>query len=68
MLKIRDNKNEMPADFNQWLNRWALEVTGVISVDSRLGVLDAEESEEAKRIVKVGCLETLFQASILFKL
>lgn len=53
MLKIRDDKNEMPADFNQWLNRWALEVTGVISVDSRLGVLDAEESEEAKRIVKL---------------
>lgn len=53
MIKIRDEKNELPADFSQWLNRWALETTGVISVDSRLGVLDEQESEEARTIVKL---------------
>nr|XP_019551560.2 LOW QUALITY PROTEIN: cytochrome P450 CYP12A2-like [Aedes albopictus] len=53
MLKIRDEKNELPADFNQWLNRWALESTGVLSVDSRLGVLEEQESKEARRIVQL---------------
>lgn len=56
MLKIRDDKNGLPADFNQWLNRWSLESTGVLSVDSRLGVLDEQESDEAHQIVKV-CIE-----------
>ena len=54
MLKIRDERNELPVDFGQWLNRWSLESTGVLSVDARLGVLDEQESEEARRIVQVG--------------
>lgn len=51
MVRIRDDKNELPGDFSQWLNRWALETMGVLALDTRLGVLDESESEEAKSIV-----------------
>nr|XP_019932969.2 cytochrome P450 CYP12A2-like [Aedes albopictus] len=51
MVRIRDDKNELPGDFSQWLNRWALETMGVLALDTRLGVLDDSESEEAKLIV-----------------
>ncbi|KXJ81215.1 hypothetical protein RP20_CCG021013 [Aedes albopictus] len=67
MLKIRDKRNELPADFGQWLNRWSLESTGVLSVDSRLGVLDEQESEEARRIVQLTkeLFELVYQLDIL---
>lgn len=51
MLKIRDDKNELPGNFNQWLNRWALETMGVLALDTRLGVLEDSQSEEAHLIV-----------------
>ncbi|ETN60582.1 cytochrome P450, family 12 [Anopheles darlingi] len=50
---LRDAKNELPADFDQWLNRWALETVGVLAVDTRFGVLKSGESEQAKRIIKL---------------
>ncbi|XP_029727599.1 probable cytochrome P450 12a4, mitochondrial [Aedes albopictus] len=67
MLKIRDERKELPADFGQWLNRWSLESTGVLSVDSRLGVLDEQESEEARRIVQLTkeLFELVYQLDIL---
>ncbi|XP_053692836.1 cytochrome P450 CYP12A2-like [Sabethes cyaneus] len=49
---IRDDKNELPADFDQWLNRWALETMGVLALDTRLGVLAKQQSDEAEHIVK----------------
>uniref|UniRef100_A0A182MJR4 Cytochrome P450 n=1 Tax=Anopheles culicifacies TaxID=139723 RepID=A0A182MJR4_9DIPT len=48
---LRDGKNELPADFDQWLNRWALETVGVLALDTRLGVLTPEQSTEAKAII-----------------
>ncbi|XP_053692436.1 cytochrome P450 12b1, mitochondrial-like [Sabethes cyaneus] len=51
MKIIRDDKNELPADFNQWLNRWALESMGVLALDTRLGVLGEQLSDEAEHIV-----------------
>ncbi|XP_021703204.1 cytochrome P450 CYP12A2 [Aedes aegypti] len=67
MLKIRDDKNELPADFSQWLIRWSLESTGVLSVDSRLGVLDEQESDKARQIVKLTkeLFELVYQLDIL---
>ncbi|XP_058818870.1 cytochrome P450 CYP12A2-like [Topomyia yanbarensis] len=50
MKNIRDEKNELPDDYDQWLNRWALETMGVLALDTRLGVLK-DESDEAKHIV-----------------
>ncbi|XP_065083608.1 cytochrome P450 CYP12A2-like [Ochlerotatus camptorhynchus] len=52
MVKIRDDQSELPADFSQWLNRWALETMGVLALDTRLGVLEDAQSVEAKLIVK----------------
>uniref|UniRef100_A0A1Q3FR33 Putative cytochrome p450 12a4 mitochondrial n=1 Tax=Culex tarsalis TaxID=7177 RepID=A0A1Q3FR33_CULTA len=49
--EIRDEKNEMPADFSQWLNRWALETVGVLALDTRLGVLGKDLSEDTKSIM-----------------
>ncbi|EDS34541.1 cytochrome P450 98A1 [Culex quinquefasciatus] len=64
---IRDEKNELPADFNQWLNRWALETMGVLALDTRLGVLDKEMSTEISNIVKYNreVLELMYQLDIL---
>uniref|UniRef100_A0A1Q3FMB7 Putative cytochrome p450 12a4 mitochondrial n=1 Tax=Culex tarsalis TaxID=7177 RepID=A0A1Q3FMB7_CULTA len=49
--EIRDEKNEMPADFSQWLNRWALETVGVLALDTRLGVLGKDLSADTKSIM-----------------
>lgn len=49
---LRNEKNETPADFHQWLNRWALETTGVVALDSRLGVLQKKPSDEAQLILQ----------------
>ncbi|XP_055598863.1 cytochrome P450 CYP12A2-like [Uranotaenia lowii] len=48
---LRDSKNEMPADFNEWINRWALEMMGVLALDTRLGVLEDDQSAEAKEMI-----------------
>ncbi|KFB35469.1 cytochrome P450 CYP12F2 [Anopheles sinensis] len=49
--QLRDSKNELPTDFDQWLNRWALETMGVLALDTRLGTLKTDQSEEAKKII-----------------
>uniref|UniRef100_A0A182TSV0 Uncharacterized protein n=1 Tax=Anopheles melas TaxID=34690 RepID=A0A182TSV0_9DIPT len=51
MANLRDEKNELPADFNEWLSRWALETTGVLALDTRLGVLHSTDSGEGQRLV-----------------
>lgn len=56
---LKDAKNELPVDFDQWLNRWALETMGVLALDTRLGVLEAEQSEEAKEII--GLVRDVFE-------
>lgn len=53
MANLRDEKNELPADFNEWLSRWALETTGVLALDTRLGVLHSTDSGEGQRLVDV---------------
>lgn len=51
MLNMRDSKNELPANFKQWINRWALESMGVLALDTRFGLLDNKQSVEAQIIV-----------------
>lgn len=67
MLNTRDENNELPADFDQWLNRWALETMGVLALDTRFGVLDEQESEEARNIVKYTreLFELVYQLDVL---
>ncbi|XP_055588799.1 uncharacterized protein LOC129741117 [Uranotaenia lowii] len=64
---LRDAKNEMPADFNQWINRWALEMMGVLALDTRLGVLEADQPAEAKEMIRLirEFLELSYQLDIL---
>lgn len=40
VLKKRDANNELPADFQNDLKKWALESIGYITLNQRLGVLD----------------------------
>uniref|UniRef100_A0A182TWT1 Uncharacterized protein n=1 Tax=Anopheles melas TaxID=34690 RepID=A0A182TWT1_9DIPT len=56
---MRDEKNELPKDFDQWLNRWALETMGVLALDTRFGVLKDEQTEEAKTIL--GLVRNIFE-------
>ncbi|KAF4531647.1 hypothetical protein B566_EDAN006578, partial [Ephemera danica] len=39
MKEMRDQKNELPADFKNELNKWALEATALVMLDARLGCL-----------------------------
>ncbi|XP_049534811.1 probable cytochrome P450 12a5, mitochondrial isoform X1 [Anopheles darlingi] len=48
---LRDSKQELPGDFDQWINRWALETMGVLALDTRFGVLKTDQTEEAKKIL-----------------
>uniref|UniRef100_A0A182PZ54 Uncharacterized protein n=1 Tax=Anopheles epiroticus TaxID=199890 RepID=A0A182PZ54_9DIPT len=56
---LRDDKNELPADFDDWISRWALEMTGVLALDSRLGVMHSKGSGEGHRIVDL--VEEIFK-------
>lgn len=49
---MRDDKNELPGDFNQWLNRWALEMIGVLALDTRFGVLEKDISQDSSDMIK----------------
>lgn len=51
-----DPKKQMPDQFNNDMNKWALEGTGVISMDRRLGCLDPVPNPETKLFVE-GALE-----------
>ncbi|XP_050079175.1 cytochrome P450 CYP12A2-like [Anopheles maculipalpis] len=59
VAEMRDSKNELPADFDQWLNRWALETMGVLALDTRFGVLKSDQSQEARQII--GLVRDIFE-------
>lgn len=50
---LQDDKGEMPADFNDYLNRWSLESVTAIALDKRLGLMDFKNaSAEGLKIAK----------------
>uniref|UniRef100_A0A182S4Q2 Cytochrome P450 n=1 Tax=Anopheles funestus TaxID=62324 RepID=A0A182S4Q2_ANOFN len=59
MANLRDDKQELPVDFNEWISRWALETTGVLALDSRLGVMHSKDSVGGQRLVDV--VDEIFQ-------
>ncbi|XP_055595528.1 cytochrome P450 CYP12A2-like [Uranotaenia lowii] len=61
MGSLRDEKSELPGNFNQWINRLAMEMMGVLALDTRLGVLSADKAGEAEKLV--GLVRDLFQLS-----
>lgn len=57
---IRDGKDEMPADFQNEMNKWALETVGVIALDTRLGVLgQLDKDSDAQKLIQ--CVHDFFQ-------
>ena len=42
---IRDDKNEVPADFGNELNKWSLESIAYIALDQRLGLLSETNAD-----------------------
>ncbi|XP_031617812.1 cytochrome P450 CYP12A2-like [Contarinia nasturtii] len=46
---LRDDKNELPANFMYELNKWALETVASIAVDQRLHILDSQKSDQTNK-------------------
>lgn len=51
--RLRDANGEMPDDFGQELNQWALESIGVIALEQRLGVMADVRLPETEQVIKV---------------
>lgn len=50
---IRDDKQEVPADFGNEMNKWALESIAYVALNQRLGLLtDTEENSEGQRLIQ----------------
>lgn len=53
-MKKRDESNEVPANFSDYLNMWSLESITCISLNQRLGLLnDDHKDENAMQLIKV---------------
>lgn len=47
-IKLRDANNELPANFGEELDKWALESVAVLVLDQRLGAFDEANSDAVK--------------------
>lgn len=53
-MKLRDGRNEVPANFCKYLNRWSLETVTFITLNRRLGILsDDNKDENATKLLQV---------------
>lgn len=51
---IRDDKREVPADFGNEMNKWALESVAYIAMDQRMGLLtDTDPHSAGQRLIDV---------------
>lgn len=51
---IRDEQNEMPADFSNELNKWSLESISYIALSRRLGLLkETDSSSKGQQLIEV---------------
>ncbi|KAK2588906.1 hypothetical protein KPH14_001764 [Odynerus spinipes] len=69
--KIRDELRdpstlELPASFNNEMNKWALESIGAIAVNHRLGCLKSDLAEGSEPQKMINCIHEMF--SLMFKL
>jgi cytochrome P450 family 12 len=60
----RDAKNEAPADFMDYLNGWALESIGLITLNRRLGVMENPETSKINQLIKKA-FELSFEYDVL---
>lgn len=53
MKKLRDDKGEMPADFQNHINTWSLESVCAVALERRLHVLGGKSKDEkAQELIK----------------
>lgn len=51
---IRDPNDEMPGDFTNEMNKWALESIATIGLDQRLGLLgEIPKDSDAQKLIEV---------------
>lgn len=46
MKRLRDKNDEMPADFQNYINSWSLESVVAIALERRLHILDGTSKDE----------------------
>ncbi len=51
---LRDEKSEMPDDFQNELNKWSLESIALIALEHRLGLITRENDPENQKFINVG--------------
>jgi cytochrome P450 family 12 len=56
MRKIKDKNNEMPENFFEIVNEWALESIGLIALDTRLGVFENPEKSKLNQVIFRLCM------------
>lgn len=51
---IKDDKDEVPGDFGNEMNKWALESIAYIALDQRLGLLgDTDPNSDGQKLIQV---------------
>lgn len=65
---LRDDKNEMPDDFQNELFKWALESISLIALEQRLGLLSSHGDPENQKIINVKFQNILCEGSIIIRL
>jgi hypothetical protein len=54
MEKLRDENDEVPANFSDYVNQWGLESIAFVTLNRRLGLLkDNNNDENADKLIKV---------------
>ncbi|KAG5667203.1 hypothetical protein PVAND_015194 [Polypedilum vanderplanki] len=54
MRDIKDDKNEMPKDFKDYISRWSIESIATIAVEKRLNILSGKtDDERGKKFINV---------------
>lgn len=60
IMKKRDANNEVPANFNDFMNMWSFESITCIALNVRLGILNANyHDENAEKLIQVKYLDKI---------
>jgi cytochrome P450 family 12 len=66
MKNLRNEKSEMPGNFNDYLNQWSLESIALVAVERRLNILSGSSNDEnAKELIKN--IRKFFELSVEFE-
>lgn len=53
--RLRNEDGEVPANFGNEMNKWALESIAYIALDQRLGLLtETDKNSDGQRLIEVG--------------